>query len=288
MKKILAGILCAAILLFTCSVLSSAEASQAQQTAPTKFLVLGDSIAAGSGVKDKNDSYAWIVAREKGYELTNLGAGGDISADLRRKVAEDEKTRQAIIGADIIAVSIGGNDLLHAEEGVTRLVIEGLLGDYSRIEPVISEFRENFAAVIDGIRALNPKATLIVQTLYNPAFPLPSLRRAYGMAIGGINEGIHAYLKEHKGTFLLADVYTAFESRYGVVYIDMTHPSADGHAVIAAVLLGTIDGVPAQLPPANGILALLAKGFGPALWLLDRALIGVVLRAVWAVVGLFV
>jgi len=281
MKKTIAEILCAAILLLSFGVVSNAKE-------PVKFLVLGDSIAAGSGVQDKKDAYAWIVAEANGYDLTNYGAGGDISADLRRKVEKDGDIRKAIAGADIIAVSIGGNDLLHAEEGVAKLVIEGLLGDYSLIDPVIAQFRENFAAIIGGIRALNPKAMLIVQTLYNPAFPLPSLQKAYGTAIGGINEGIRDYLKRHKGAFLLADVYTAFEGRYGVVYIDMTHPSADGHAVIAAVLQGVIDAKEAQLPLANGVLALLAKGFAPALWVLDKVLVGGALRAVWAVAGLFV
>ena len=285
MKKLLAGILCAFILLggFFLPAFAQTEGAAAK-----KFLVLGDSIAAGSGVKDKKDAYAWIVAGAKGYDLTNYGAGGDISADLRRKVADDTEIKKAVAEADIIAVSIGGNDLLHAEDGVAKLVVEGLLGDYSRIDPVLAEFRENFAAIVGGIRALNPKAMLIVQTLYNPAFPLPSLRKAYGVAIEGINGGITAYLAKHPGAFILADVYTAFEPRYGVVSIDMTHPSADGHAVIAAVLLGVIDDAAAQLPPANGFLALLAKGFAPALWLLDKALIGGVLRGAWGVAGLFV
>jgi len=283
MKKLISGLLCAAILILSFSVVTFAV----DAAKPSKFLVLGDSIAAGSGVQDKKDAYAWIIAREKGFDLTNCGAGGDISADLRRKVAQDEAIRQAIREADIIAVSIGGNDLLHAEDGVALLVVEGLLGNYSRIEPVLSAFRENFAAIIGGIRALNPKVMLIVQTLYNPAFSLPSLHKAYGVAIGGINEGILAYHARNPEAFVLADVYTAFEGRYGLVYIDMTHPSAGGHAVIAAVLLGAIDNAQAQLPPANVFLAVLAKGFSPVLWLLDKALVGVVLRVVWAVVGLF-
>jgi len=276
MKKFLATLLCAALLLLPLGILSHA------QDAPVKLLVLGDSIAAGSGVSDKKDAYAWLMAEARGYDMTNYGAGGDISADLLRKVTADEAIRQAVAGADIIAVSIGGNDLLHAED-FTALVINGLLGDYAMIEPVMETFRENFAGIIAEILILNPDAILIVQTLYNPAFPLPSLRAAYGAAVKGINEGIAAYLEANPGAFLLADVYAAFEPRSGVVYIDMTHPSAAGHAVIAAVLLGVIDGTGPQLPPANAALDLTVRLLGPFFTLLDWVLIGGVLRVLYPV-----
>ena len=279
MKKIIAGILCAALLWLSLGVFS-----HALSPAQVKFLVLGDSIAAGSGVQDKKDAYAWLVAEAKGYELTNYGAGGDISADLLRKVTSDETIRAAIRAADIIEVSIGGNDLLHAED-FTSMVINGLLGDYAQLEPIMDEFRENFAGIIAGIRALNPDAMLIVQTLYNAAFPVPSLRKAYGEASQGINAGIYAYLAKNPDAFLLADVYAAFEPRSGVVFIDMTHPSSAGHAVIASVLLGVIDAAPAQLPPANAALDLLVRLLKPALTVLDWVLIGGVLRVVYGVLG---
>ena len=243
MKKAIAVILSVTLLCLVFGIALSAK----QDAKRLDFLVLGDSIAAGSGVRNQEEqAYAWIVAREKGWALTNYGAGGDISADLLRKVKEDEEIRRAIRAADVIAVSTGGNDLLHAEE-FYGLIYNGLLGDYSQQKPVHEAFRANFAGIIKGIRALNPDAALVVQTLYQPAFSIvpPSLYDAYGAAIRGINAGIYEYYGENPCDFLLADVYSAFEQRYGAVFIDMTHPSAIGHAVIAQVLLAAIDGVPA-------------------------------------------
>jgi len=269
----------AALLLATLFILPLGILAQAQTTPNPKFLVLGDSIAAGSGVyiNSEKRAYANRVAEAKGYDLTNYGAGGDTSAHLLRKVKEDQDIRHAIRQADIIAVSIGGNDLMHAED-FTALVIEGLLGDYSRIEPVLAAYRENFAGIIGGIRALNPGAKLIVQTLYNPAFPLPSLREAYGTAIQGINAAIRDYLAAHPGAFVVADVYDAFQQRRGAVFVDMTHPSGYGHYIIASVLIATIDEAPGRLPWIPGVLEALLWLFKPLLALLDWTLIGGALR----------
>ena len=276
MKKALACILCATLVLLSFSIVPFAQEAPAQ-----KFLVLGDSIAAGSGVSDKQDAYAWIVAREKGCDLTNYGAGGDISAHMLAKVEGDEAYRQAIAGADIIAVSIGGNDLLHAED-FAMLVLDGLLGDYTLMQPVLDAFRDNFSGIIEGIRALNPEAMLIVQTLYNPAFPIPALHEAYGTAIQGINASIRAYHEAHPDVFLLAEVYEAFQGRNGLVFIDMTHPSAAGHAMIATVLLNVIDGTQNPLPAANCALDTLIWLLSPALrWLSDRLVEGVLRPYYW-------
>jgi len=267
MKKIISWIICAALLLPLFGL-----AAQAQSSAQLNFVVLGDSIAAGSGAGDQSRAYAWIIAREKGYDLSNFGAGGDISADLLRKVTSDEMIRQGVREADIIAVSIGGNDMLHAEDGLPALVLRGLLGDYSLLEPIHKAFYENFAGIIDEIRALNPDAMLIVQTLYNSAFPLPSLRAAYAAGVGGINDGIYAYLAANKGAFIVADVYSAFEQRSGVVYIDMTHPSPAGHRLIANVIIDVIYGTQTPLPPI-GALDCLACAGRPLLALLDWVLV---------------
>ena len=279
-KKIICGILCAALIWLSFGVLSYA------QQEPVKFVVLGDSIAAGSGVSDKKDAYAWLVAEEKGYDLSNFGAGGDTSAMMLEKLRSNETFCQVIADADIIAVSIGGNDLLHAED-LASLIVKGLLGDYDPVQPILDEFKENFAGIIAGIRGLNPDAMLIVQTLYNPAFPLPSLRDAYGAAIQGLNAVVHEYLTENPGAYILADVYEAFQGRSGLVFIDMTHPSGAGHAMIAAVLISAIDGAPPQLPPANAALDLLVRLAMPVLKALDWTLVGTVLRVLYAIAAPF-
>jgi len=272
MKKIAACILCTALCLsFGLSSFAAAEAK------PQKFLVLGDSIAAGSGVITDRErfAYAWIVAGAKGYELTNYGAGGDCSFDLLRKVKEDKTIRQAIKEADVIAISSGGNNLLHAED-FYGLIYEGLLGDYSKLKPIHDTIREDFYKTIPEIRKLNPDALLIVQTLYNPVFSIlpPALYKAYGEAVGGMNATFYAYLEENPGAYVIADVYGECLRRYGTTFIDMTHPSFIGHAVIAGVLLDAIDGTQNTKPTLFDELAGLAVSFlTPYILRLDKMLL---------------
>ena len=165
-------------------------------------------------------------------------------------MTEDEGIRQAIRNADIIDVSIGGNDFYPS----VYLIVTGLLGDTAWMEPRRAALKENFFAAIDEIRALkNPKALLIVHTLYNPVFSFmpPTAHEMYAEVVGGINGVIRDYLAAHPGAYRIADVHATFEGRHGLVFADMVHPSDLGHGVIAEVVAAAIDGTP---PPTPGML----------------------------------
>jgi len=227
--------------------------------APVKFVVLGDSIAAGSNMLFKSRAYAWIVARKMGWELNNYALGGSTSEDMLRQLKEDQTVRRSIGEADVIAVSVGGNDFLRAEE-LTTLITEGLLGDHRRGKQVVDNFRSVFDDIAAELRALNPDARLIMQTLYNPAFSLPSLYTAYDAVSVGINKVIYNYLDKQPDAYEVADVYGAFQGKNGLIFFDMTHPSAAGHKMVAAVLLDTINGTQTDMPPVF---------FGAADWFAD-------------------
>ncbi|MCL2494494.1 MAG: SGNH/GDSL hydrolase family protein [Oscillospiraceae bacterium] len=276
MKKIAAELLAAFLLCAAMGVFAHAAQPQA-----LKFVVLGDSIAAGAMLRSKSDAYASLVAGAKGYDLRNLAVNGYTSADLRERVTGDKAFREEIAGADIIALSIGGNDMLKTGDILGSLAI-GMLGDYEALEPIMGPVfagnRENLAAIAAELRALNPDARLIVQTLYNPAFPLPSLREAYGRGVEIINQSIHDYLEQNPGAFEIADVFSAFEGRGGLIFFDMTHPSRAGHAVIAAVLTAVIDGEEPPLPAVRPLRARLDRRMNPVLALADRVVVWVLGR----------
>ena len=209
----------------------------------TQFVVLGDSIAAGTNLPDKKRAYAWIVAGEKGYSLTNFARSGAESGQLLQRLEEEEEIRQGVREADIIALSIGGNDMLHADKPLP-LLINVLKGNYTWAQPALDAYRSNFDRIVGELRALNPDALLIVQTLYNPACagsPLTGLEETYDALLLGVNDAIRANLSEQPGAFVIADVAAAFRGQTGLIFIDTFHPSAAGHAVIAAVLLDVID-----------------------------------------------
>jgi len=219
----------------------TATAARAAYGAGTKFVVLGDSISAGEGASDPAKAYARLIAGDKNFSLANFAVGGHTSDDLLEILAENEDAVQAIREADIINLSIGGNDLLRSN--VITLVLRLLfLKDVTAADEYIASFAENFAVIVPKIRALNPDALFIVQTLYNSMEGVPLVADAYEVAILKLNKVYTDYLAANPGAYELADVYAAFKGREGLVFRDRIHPSDAGHEMIAKVLTAMIDG----------------------------------------------
>ena len=100
------------ILLSLCLVLSLLPTAAFAQG--KSYVALGDSITTGYGLTDEeNDSFAALVANENGYELTNLAEDGTTSGDLL-EVVQDEENSDILQNADLITITIGGNDLMGA------------------------------------------------------------------------------------------------------------------------------------------------------------------------------
>jgi len=85
-----------------------------------KYLSLGDSIAAGYGLKDSaNERYANLLTKDLSkrgstYELLDFAADGMDSSDLLKLLsdASNENLMSALQSASVITVSVGGNNFL--------------------------------------------------------------------------------------------------------------------------------------------------------------------------------
>jgi len=265
MKRLLAVFLCILMLAMPFAV--------APQAANQKvYVVLGDSIAEGVGAGDKKTGgNAALVAKARGYELMNFAVGGIPSGTLLKLVLEKENICQGIKRADIIDISISGNDFLLGN--IFGLLARALLfDDYSAVDEIIAAYKVNFAAIIKEVRALNPGAKLIVQTLYNPMESLYKIGEAYEASITKLNDCLVEYLEANPGAFLIAQVNAAFAGREALISPDLVHPSGAGHEVIAQVVMDTIDGVKTQLPP----VAEANRGFFQNVWYHAKTLLACV------------
>jgi len=261
-KKLLSIFL---VLALVCAL--TATAVRAATGAGTKFVVLGDSISAGEGASEKAKSYAELIAAARGFDLKNFAVGGHDSDDLLKILNEKEAAQEAIQEADVINLSIGGNDLLHTN--VITLVLRLLfLNDVSAADEYIANFAVNFAVIVEKIRALNPDALFIVQTLYNSMEGIPLVGGAYEVAIVKLNQVYRDYLDANPGAYELADVYAAFKNREGLVFRDKIHPSDAGHEMIAEVLTAVMDGTAPPEPAAGS-----NPGFFQQIGIFFRALV---------------
>lgn len=197
------------------------------------YVVLGDSIAQGSGIYNREEAaYGRIVADTNGYEYANFGVNGLRSWDLIEQL-KTEPAASAVASADIVSLSIGGNDYL--QQNLPKIFADVAQGDYKIINDIQDNFRGYFAEIISMLKAANPDAALFVQTLYNPQYG--ALREAYGMATSRINEVITGYLAENPGAFYLVDTVPVMEGHPEYIAADTIHPSAVGNVALARLVL---------------------------------------------------
>lgn len=205
--------------------------------APLQYVVLGDSIGYGAGVLNPDEAcYGRIVADTNGYAYQNHAVSGNRTDHLLAHLDRAEVTA-AVKNADVISISIGGNDYL--TDNVTGLVLDATFrNDYSRMDRITAQLKLNFAAIIEKIRGLNPDAVILMQTLYNPGKGIN--KAPYQAAINRLNDLIRDYLAAHPGAFTIVDVAAAFGTDRTYIAQDSIHPSARGNERIAEVILQTL------------------------------------------------
>ncbi|MCU6797044.1 GDSL-type esterase/lipase family protein [Paenibacillus sp. WQ 127069] len=130
-----------------------------------RVLALGDSLTKGTGDPERKGYVGHAVADMKaksGKEivLENLGIDGQTSNQLAASLGQAPIQAQ-VKAADIILVSIGGNDLFRGGQA---------MGDLS--ETRIKETEDAYLPQLDGIlkqlREHNPTARIFLIGLYNP------------------------------------------------------------------------------------------------------------------------
>lgn len=224
-KKIIAIILTVALCLGILSVSVCAKEK-------LNYLLLGDSIAEGFGITNPDEaSYGKIVADTNGFNYKNDAVMGRNSVGLVNRLTNDEEYISDVQWADIISVSIGGNDFLldHA----ALLIAEGIIfNDYSKFDKIGETFYENFSKSMDRIHEINPDAKIFVQLLYT-SWTFEFARKPYKQAAKRINDAIIKYVAENPQNIYTVDTSEIFDGRCDCISTDTIHPNAQGNIELA-------------------------------------------------------
>jgi len=251
MKKILSIILSVVFLLSLCScstdekVIAGDESSVLPKGQTLKIVAFGDSIAAGYGLESQQDNYLSIFAKNLSATLVNNAISGYDSRNLKELLQSGTKNGD-IRQANVIVLSIGGNDLLHNSEMIIGTLKNAYLqgGDYftEEINAIYNNFENNLNEIITIIRNINPNCSIIIQTLYNPA-----LEQGYKVSvidaakpidkyIVRLNESIVSVCKGKHNVFVF-DIYDEMNKDKDNFYELKTefdiHPTKKGHASMA-------------------------------------------------------
>lgn len=198
------------------------------------YLVLGDSIAYGSGISNSKEAcYGKIVADTNGYDYANYAVPGHTTTNLINRLGEEALVSD-LKKADIISISIGGNDFLM--NNLIGLMFDSIvLNDHREYDRIAEGFYSNFCKIIDIINSHNADAVILMQTLYNPQSGY--LRAPYQQGADRINAAIEKYNSENPGEIVIVDVGTALGDDMANYADDEIHPSSQGNEINAKTIL---------------------------------------------------
>ncbi|WP_260286445.1 SGNH/GDSL hydrolase family protein [Peribacillus aracenensis] len=198
---------------------------------PADFTVLaiGDSLTRGTG-DETGKGYVGLVVEELKTQykrkpiIHNLGINGQVSKELVQQVKQPEVKRQ-IQAADVILVTIGGNDLF--QKGQTLL-------EYDREATSVSQknFLGNLHEIFKDINKVNDSATILLLGLYNPFIDLDKDFDTNRIVREWNNETAEVVAHYENAIFVPTfDLFQLSVNEY--LYSDNFHPNKKGYRLIA-------------------------------------------------------
>ena len=196
MRSVFSVLLAAVLLACLCAVPVGAAARPL-------YVVLGDSIAYGSGLSNPTEAvYGRIVADTNRYAYENYAVPGHTTANLLRRL-ENDTVSDAVGRADIISISIGGNNFLLGD--LNGILYDGIVKeDFGRLDEITEGFYGDLGTIVNTVRALNPDAAILLQTLYNPQTSY--IGDVYQQGADRLNAAIRSFAAANPGEVLVVEV----------------------------------------------------------------------------------
>jgi lysophospholipase L1-like esterase len=136
-----------------------------------RVVAIGDSDATGIGDASSRGwvgRYGDLLKAKLGTVVTveNRAMEGETSDQLRSDIANDPALRQALAGADVVLIGIGGADLNAGDDALSTGACRGR-DCYAKI---LRRFDANISAIASQVRQVTPHALVRAMSLPN-AFP---------------------------------------------------------------------------------------------------------------------
>lgn len=157
---------------------------------------------------------------DKQIQFTNLAIKGQRSAQLIEQLKQKEVQRQ-IIEADIILMTIGGNDLFRGGEALRDL-------STTQIEKEKKKFIEQLNTIFLLIREMNEDAPVFYIALYNPFNDLDNGKETSAI-VRNWNYAASEVAAQYK-SIICVPTYDLFELQVNdYLYTDKFHPNKEGY-----------------------------------------------------------
>lgn len=190
-------------------------------------LILGDSLARGQGDETGLGIGGRLVEELKKSHphvqpAVNLAVNGAFTKDLEAQL--DSRNIQTLIAqANVIVISIGGNDLWSGANGLRT-------APRRNPEKVMGATLDSVDRIVKKVRAANPRARIFLVGLYNPFVSAP-----FGSLLSSlVSDWNSMELKRFANDTNLTIVETSdLFSHRNRLSLDNFHPNDEGYALIA-------------------------------------------------------
>ncbi len=193
-----------------------------QFTDHTRYMALGDSIAAGYGAIPATQGYVYLLYQDGAFDTVqntlfcNAAGPGATSKD----VLDYQVPQVALFHPNVVTLTVGGTDLFAIMEGADPA-------------QVLSTFASNLQQILYRLRTELPGARIYISNQYS----VPEI--AGSDQIMPVFNNVLSQVAQAFGVTVV-DVYGAFEGRSGLLLIerhdaapDQAHPTNAGYRTIA-------------------------------------------------------
>ena len=194
---------------------------------------IGDSLTVGVGSVEHGDGYLTYLRNrlleEKGIGevgIDSFGVNGNRTTHLLNRL-EDERLIAGVKRANIVIVTIGGNDMMKI---VKDHLFELDLQDFRR---EMIGYEKRIREIITKLRGINPKALIFYVGLYNPFLTILGNIEELNGVLEEWNQVSERVIHEFDGVYFV-DIAEEFKEK-GMQFLseDLFHPNDEGYEYIA-------------------------------------------------------
>ncbi|HDR4684139.1 SGNH/GDSL hydrolase family protein [Bacillus cereus] len=211
-------------------------AKEKKKTGTLQIVSLGDSLTRGVGDKE-GIGYVGRMKEDlqKDYKqkiaLTNLAVSGAKMPDLLKQI-ESNGAQYSIKQADVIVLTIGGNDLFPGWESLGKI-------DLETYRPNTETFQNEAKKIIEEIRKLNTDSPIFWLGLYNPFEDVEDLKGSSNIVVDW-NASLEKLALNDKNVYI-TPTFDLFQNRgKDLLYSDHFHPNEVGYTYMAERLVQNV------------------------------------------------
>ncbi|MGG5783749.1 SGNH/GDSL hydrolase family protein [Bacillus albus] len=211
-------------------------AKEKKKSGALQIVSLGDSLTRGVGDKE-GIGYVGRMKEDlqKDYKqkvaLTNLAVSGAKMPDLLKQI-ESSGAQYSIKQADVIVLTIGGNDLFPGWDSLGKI-------DLETYRPDTETFQNEAKKIIEEIRKLNTDSPIFWLDLYNPFEDVEDLKGSSNIVVDW-NASLEKLAINNKNVYI-TPTFDLFQNRgKDLLYSDHFHPNEIGYTYMADRLVQNV------------------------------------------------